>query len=195
MKPSRVFRLIFQIFILLLTVSITVVSILGAISAVIILSNPGNLGVDPSQIEFNTEINTTTFEIENLNFTLPFNFTNAGYFDLENLELKIDLAMNYSHVDGGGPGVNETRIEEIFTKSHNFGTIIKGTTGYFNFTGLFGDFTFPPTLNFTSDVDWFRSPYAILFYANVTISLDYSIGLHSLTIGLINLPVGEIEGV
>ena len=191
-RPSRVFRTLFKIFIFLLTISVTIVSILGGLSAVLILADPGNLGVDPDDAEFNMDINNTTLAIENIDFTLPFNLTNAGYFDLENLELNIQIALNYSHVNYTAPGVNTTRQIQIFSKLQIFGKIAKGTTGFFNFTGLLGDFNLGVFPNFTTQVDWFRGPPAIEFYANLTISLDYSIGLHSLTIGILNLPVGGL---
>ncbi len=190
MRPSRVFRLIFRIFIFLLTISVTIVSILGGLSAFIILLDQNNIGVDPDAAEFNLDINNATGAIDNIDFTLPFNLTNAGYFDMENLELSIQIALNYSHVDYPAPGVNTTRQIQIFTKSQNFGTILKGTTGFFNFTGLLVDFNVGVFPNFTTEVDWLRGPPAIEFYANLTISLDYSIGLHSLTIGILNLLVG-----
>lgn len=189
MRPSRVFRLIFRIFISLLTLSVTIVSILGGLSAVLILSNPENIGVDPGNVDIN--FNYPPLDI---NFTLPFNITNAGFFDLENLELKIDLAMNFTHVDYPIIGVNTTREIPVFTNCSNFGTIPKGVTRNFNFTGLFSDFYFPPLFNFTTDIDWLRdSPADVLFYANFTVSLDYSIGLHSLTIGFIDIYVGEFS--
>jgi len=191
-RPSRVFRTLFKIFIFLLTISVTIVSILGGLSAVLILADPGNLGVDPDDAEFNMDINNTTLAIENIDFTLPFNLTNAGYFDLENLELNIQIALNYSHVNYTVPGVNTTRQIPIFSKSQNFRTISRGTTGIFNFTGVFSDFNVGAFPNFTTEVDWLRGPPAIEFYANLTISLDYSIGLHSLTIGILNLLVGEL---
>ncbi len=188
MRPSRVFRLLFRIFISLLTISVTVVSILGGLSAVMILTNPDNIGIDPGDVEFNLEINNVTLAIESVNFTLPFNLTNAGYFNLENLELKIDIAMNYSHIDYPIPGANETKEVQIFSNSTNFGTITKGTTGNFTFLGdtfIMGNFP-----NFTSEVNWFRGPPAILFYVNLTISLDYSLGMHSLSITILDLPAG-----
>ena len=185
MRPSRIFRMLFKIFISILTLSVTVVSILGGMSAFMILLNPDNIGIDPGEIDIN--FNPSPL---NISFTLPFNLTNAGYFDLENLELKVDLAMNYSHVDYPVLGVNESRVIQIFNKSQNFGTIPKGMTGNFNFTGLFSDFNFPPSFNFTSDVDWSIGPPAILFFANFTVSLDYSVGLHSVIIGFINIPLG-----
>ncbi|MFW9820891.1 MAG: hypothetical protein ACFFE5_14885, partial [Candidatus Thorarchaeota archaeon] len=180
MRPSRVFRTIFRIFIFLLTLSVTFVSILGGMSVFMILGNPNNIGLDPSEMDPNFDISPL-----NINFTLPFNFTNAGYFDLENLRLKVDLAMNYTDT-----GVNQSLVMKIFNKTHNFGTILKGETGNFNITGLFSDFYFPPSFNFTTDVDWSVGPPAIIFLANFTFSLDYTLGLHSLTIGILNIPVG-----
>ena len=190
MRASRVFRLIFRIFIYLLTISVTVVSILGGLSAVLILSNPNNIGIDTDNAEFNIQINNSTYEIENLDFTLPFNLTNAGYFDLENLKLSIDMAMNYTEVDYPSPGVNETRIRAIFSKTQLFGNIAKGTTRNFVFTGDFADFENLPN---ATEIDWYAGPPDIQFFANLTISLDYSIGMHSLTIGLLQLPVGEFS--
>ncbi|UCC19268.1 MAG: hypothetical protein JSV62_14375 [Promethearchaeota archaeon] len=168
-----------------MTLSVTVVSILGALSATLILYNPDNIGINPGNIDINFN-----YPPMNINFTFPFNITNAGFFDLENLELKIDLAMNYTHVNYPIPGVNTTKVIPIYSNSTNFGTIPKGTTGNFNFTGLWDDFSFPGISNFTTDIDWFRGPPAILFYANFTVSLDYSIGLHSLTIGFVDIYVG-----
>ncbi|MFW9969771.1 MAG: hypothetical protein ACFFDF_06190 [Candidatus Odinarchaeota archaeon] len=180
MRPSRVFRALFRIFISLLTLSVTVVSILGGMSAFMILLNPNNLGIDPSEIDIN--FNPSPL---NINFTLPFNLTNAGYFDLEHLQLRIDLAMNYTSTV-----YNESMVMNIFNKTQNFGTIPKGKTGNFNFTGIFSDFYFPPLFNFTTDIDWSIGPPAILFFANFTINLDYSLGLHSLAVKFIDIPVG-----
>ncbi|MFX1378442.1 MAG: hypothetical protein ACFFA4_05060 [Promethearchaeota archaeon] len=168
-----------------MTLSVTIVSILGGMSAFMILLNPDNIGIDPREIDMN--FNPISL---NINFTLPFNLTNAGYFDMDNFKLRIDLAMNYSHVDYPVIGVNQSRVIKIFNKTQNFGKIPKGTTGNFNFTGIFSDFNFPPSFNFTTDVDQSVGPPAVIFIANFTISLDYSIGLYSLTIGFINIPVG-----
>ncbi len=184
------FRLIFRIFIFLLTISITLVSILGGLSAVLILTNPDTIGVDTDNADFDLQINNTTKVIEDFNFTLPFNLTNSGYFDLENLELTINIEMNYSHIDDPVPGVNTTRLVQFFTKIDNFGKIPKGTTGTFTFTGDISNFIAGVLPNFTTEVDWYRGPPAIEFYADLLISLDYSIGLHSLTIGILDLPVG-----
>ena len=47
MRPSRVFRLIFRIFIALLALSVTMVSILGGLSAFVILTHhEDNIQID-----------------------------------------------------------------------------------------------------------------------------------------------------
>jgi hypothetical protein len=186
MRPSRVFRFIFKIFVTLLTLSVTIVSILGGLSAVMILANPNNIGIDPSEADVNFDIYSL-----NINFSVPINITNAGYFDLENLEVKIDLTMNYSQIDYPIAGVNQSRVIKIFNKSQNFGNIPQGATGHINFTGLFSEFYFPSEFNYTI-VDMYAGPPAIRLLANFTISLDYTLGLHSLTIGLINIPIWEV---
>ncbi|MFX1327591.1 MAG: hypothetical protein ACFE91_05535 [Promethearchaeota archaeon] len=189
MRPSRVFRLIFRIFIFLLTISVTVVAFLGLLSAMDILQDPDNIGIDTDNAEFNIQFNNVTYDIDNINFTLPFNLTNVGYFDLENLRLKIDMAMNYTEVDYPSPGVNETRVRNIFSKTQLFGNIAIDMTGNYVFSGDFADFE---NLPLGSEVDWFAGPPHIRFYANLTISLDYSIGMHSITIGILDLSIGEI---
>ena len=187
MRPSRVFRQLFRIFIFLLTISVTLVSILGGLSAVLILSNPNNVGIDGESVDINLDYNYITREIENVNFSFPFNFTNAGYFDLENFELKIQIGMNYSHVNWTAPGVNGTRFIRIFEDSKDFEDIPKGKTGYFNFTGDYAHFSLP---NMT-DIDWFWGPPTLIFYANFTVSLDYSIRMHHVSITLTDLWVGD----
>jgi hypothetical protein len=137
------------------------------------------------------DINNSTLVIENVNFSIPFNITNAGYFDLENLQLEVVLGLNYSLIDGGGPGVNETRIVKILERTQNFGDISKGSTGNFVFVGDNSSFlhvNFPDPI---TEIDWTRGPPPLEFYANFTISLDYSIGMHSLSITVINIFVGD----
>ena len=190
MRESRFFRLLVRIFISFLMVTATLVSLLGGLSAVMILSNQDNFGIDTDNAEFNLEVNNSTLAIENVNFSLPFNITNTGYFDLENLQLEIQLGLNYSQIDGGGPGVNETRVVKILERTQNFGDIPKGLTGNFTFFGDNNSFlhtNFPDPL---TDIDWTRSP-ALEFYANFTISLDYSVGMHSISITVINIKVSE----
>ncbi len=198
MRKSRVFRLLFRIFISLLTLSVTVVSILGGLSAVSILMNPNNIGFDFDNADFQIDYDLSGFH--GANFTLPFNITNDGYFDLENLQLRIELKMNYSKVDYFNgtytPGVNGTDTVKIFESNQTFGTIPKGLTGNFNITGLNSDFA-PFLGNFPNitEIDIFQPSPIMEFFANFTISLDYSLGLHSVVINLFNWPVYEIDSI
>ena len=194
MRTSRVFRLLFRIFILLLTLSVTVVSILGGWSAFNILMNQDNIGFDFDNADFQIDYDLSGFH--GANFTLPFNITNDGYFDLENLQLHVELTMNYSHVDYPIPGVNGTRTVKIFESNQTFGTIPKGLTGNFNITGLNSDFA-PFLGNFPNitEIDVFQPSPIMEFFANFTISLDYSLGMHSVVINLLNWPVYEIDSI
>lgn len=188
MRPSRVFRLLFRIFIYLLTLSVTVVSILGGFSAFLILSNRDNIQPDLDNAEINLYINNSTFEIENINFSLPFKLNNTGYFDLENLEIGIQLFLNYSHIDGM---MNDTKVVKILDKTQNFGDIPKGVIGNFTFVGENSSFIYSNFPNPITEINWLRGPPALEFYANFTVSLDYSIGMHSLSITILNIFVGD----
>ncbi|MFX1343494.1 MAG: hypothetical protein ACFFAI_00190 [Promethearchaeota archaeon] len=157
------------------------VSILGGLSAVMILSNRDNLQIDLDNADFNISVNITTFQIENINFSLPFKVNNTGYFDIENLELELDLYLNYSSIAAG----NNTVAIKILNKTQALGDIPRGEIGDFVFFGdnsSFNYLAFPPM----SDINPFRLPHILEFYANITVSLDYSLGLHSLAITLEN---------
>ena len=187
MRPSRVFRLLFRIFISLLTLSVTVVSILGGLSAVLILSNTDNIQPDFDNAEFNLDINNSTLEIENINFSLPFKLNNTGFFDLENLEVSIQLFLNYSDI----LMMNDTNVVKILDKTQNFGDIPKGVIGDFVFFGDNSSFLHENFPHPITEINWLRGPPALEFYANFTVSLDYSIGMHSLSITILNLFVGD----
>ena len=194
MRPSRVFRWIVRIFILILTLSVTAVSLLGGMSAVLILSNPQNIEFDTDNIEFNFDANwTIPIEINNINFTLPFNFTNAGFYDLEDLKLNFQIGLLYSHVNLTGDGLNKTNFVKIYDNSTSFPTIKKGKTYYGNYTGTTSDFgNFLENFPEYDEIDFTRDPDFEL-YGNFTLSLTYSLGLHSLRLGIYNISIYEFS--
>ncbi|MFX1376753.1 MAG: hypothetical protein ACFFA0_13165 [Promethearchaeota archaeon] len=165
---------------------------MGGLSAVLILSDQDNFGVDFDNYEFDLDINNSTLKVENISFSLPFNLTNVGYFELENLQIGVDLVLNYSHIDGGGPGINETRIVKILEMTQDFGDIdpyggsLSSSLEGYNSSFLHDNFPDPIT-----EIDWFRTPPTLIFYANITISLDYSLGMHSLSITALDIEVGN----
>lgn len=191
MRPSRVFRWIIRILILVLTISVTAVSLLGGMSAIMILSNQDNIGIDYDNADFNLDYNVTTGVINNINFTLPFNITNAGFFDLEDLKLGLQISLEYAHVNLTGTGDNISQTVKIFDKISSFLTIKKGKTLYDNYTGVYSDFApFLGDIPDIADIDLTRVPI-FNFYGNFTISLTYSLGLHSITFGLNNITLWE----
>ncbi|MFX0041300.1 MAG: hypothetical protein ACFE8L_00170 [Candidatus Hodarchaeota archaeon] len=191
MRPSRVFRWIIRILILVLTLSVTAVSLLGGYSAILILSDQDNIGIDTDNADFNLDYNETTGVVNDINFTLPFNITNAGFFDLEDLTLGLQIGLEYWHVNLTGPGINDTQTVKIFEKSTSYPTIKKGSTLYGNYTGVYSDFVpYLGNLPDIADIDLFKVPI-FRFFANFTISLTYSLGLHSITLGVNNITIGE----
>ncbi len=191
MRPSRVFRWIIRILILVLTLSVTAVSLLGGMSAIMILSNQDNIGIDYDNADFNLDYNKTTGVIDNINFTLPFNITNAGFFDLEDLKLGLQISLEYAHVNLTGTGENISQTVKIFDKTESYPTIKKGKTLYDNFTGEYSYFApFLGGIPDIADIDLTRVPI-FNFYGNFTISLTYSLGLHSITFGLNNITLWE----
>ncbi|MFX1572094.1 MAG: hypothetical protein ACFFB0_05055 [Promethearchaeota archaeon] len=178
-----------------LTLSVTLVSVIGGLSAVLIFQDfDKNINIDTENSKFTLDINATSGEINNIEFTLPFNITNAGYFDLENLKLTLQIAINYSQVDYPSPGLNETRTVIILDKPESFGNIPKRSNRDFIYSVEYSDFIIENFPDLATEVDLYSGPPILSFFANLTISLDYSIGLHSLRFGVRSMPVGEYQG-
>jgi hypothetical protein len=166
----------------------TVVSILGGWSAFLILGDMNNLQVPSGPINTNFDIT----DPDNMYIEVPFNITNAGYFDLTFLRIQFKIAMVYDHINLTTPGENVTTSALIFDKSIDFPDIRQGTTysGIFNASsgdGFLSD-NFP---NATTEIDWYRTPYAIEFYSNFTVSASYSLNLISFSVDTYNVSVGH----
>ena len=81
MRFSRVFRWVMRIFLLVLTLSLTGVSVLGSMSAVAILSNPDNINVPSGPINANLNLS----DVNLMSVQVPFNVSNVGFFELEKI--------------------------------------------------------------------------------------------------------------
>jgi hypothetical protein len=188
MRPSRVFRWIVRLFLLVLTLSMTVVSLLGGMSAALILGDPNNIRVPSGTIQYNFNIT----DVNSMYLRVPFNITNAGYFDLTNLKIDFKISMIYDHVNLTTPGVNTTTSVLIFDKSINFPTILHGMSYNGLFNASSGDgFIVSNFPNATTQIDWTRSPVAE-FYSNFSLSASYSLDLISFKVNAFNISVGYL---
>ncbi|MFX0071392.1 MAG: hypothetical protein ACFFAO_09915 [Candidatus Hermodarchaeota archaeon] len=120
MRPSRIFRLVVRIFLLLLASSMSLVSFLGGYSAVLILTNEDNIDIDLD----------TTGEISpfanNFSLELKIEFHNQGYYDLEDLELELELNIVYLWINKTGNNDNVTTTETLFDYDKDLGTTLAG---------------------------------------------------------------------
>jgi len=165
----------------------TVVSTLGGLSAALILGDPNNIQIPSGPIDSNFDIT----DLSSMYLRVPFEITNAGYYDLTNFNLEFKVSMVYDHVNFTLPGVNTTRHVLIFDKSITFPDIIHQTTYIGLFDASSGDgflaYNFP---NVTTDIDWTKTPYPVEFYSNFSLSASYSLDLITFSVEAYNLSVG-----
>jgi hypothetical protein len=181
MRPSRIFRWIVRIFLLVFTLSLSAVSLLGGFSAVTVLDPDSyNINIPDGPPIANLDIsNPSTMQI-----IVPFNITNVGVYDLTDIELSFQIGLNYTEIDYPTLGVNSSRIVKIFDKLVNYGNILHGKFLKANFSGVGTDFANIPAL---SIVDM---THPLLFHANFTFGASYSLNLYRFEINIINLPLG-----
>jgi len=182
-RYSRLFRWIVRGFLLVFTLSLSAVSLLGGFSAMTIFDpNVNNVNIPDGDI-------TANFDITNpsgMYINVPFNISNSGVYDLTNIQLSFQVAMTYGNAS---TPLNDTTTVKIFDKSQFFGTITQGYLLKANLTGSASDFANLPDP--TTEVDWYRAPYALEFYANLTFSSSYSLNLYTFTVNIINFTAGH----
>jgi len=176
MRPSRVFRLIVRVFLLIFTLSLSAVSILGGWSAVTILNPSSNdINIPDGPIITNLDIGNSSIEI-----TVPFNISNGGVYDLSNIFLKFQVGMTFGNTSTLN---NDTTTVTIFDTPQSYGSVLPGQTLKANYSGI-GSLPL-------SEVDWFRSPYALEFHANLTFRASYSLNLYTFAVNIINFSLGH----
>ncbi|MFX0142170.1 MAG: hypothetical protein ACFFDN_51505 [Candidatus Hodarchaeota archaeon] len=173
MRRSRIFRWLIRIFVLFLTTCVSLISFLGIVSAGRILSDPGNISIPDGDVEMYFDLT----DIENSYFKVPFNVTNAGYFDLTEFYLKFDIIMIYN-ITG--------QIAKIYEKNVNFRDIPKGQTLHDIFETNSSDFKNVPAYQYVD------SSVPMLFRANVTVSASYALELLSLSVEIRDFDLGTV---
>ena len=173
MRRSRVFRFIIRFFVLFLTACVSFVSFLGGTSSVRILSDPENIAIPDGDIDI--YFNVT--DLENSHIKVPFNITNAGYFDLTNFILRFDIIMIYNSTH---------EIVKIYEKEANFQDIPKGQTLREAFETDSSDFINVPEDTYID----FSEPLS--FKANVTVGASYALNLLSISVKIYNFDIGSV---
>jgi len=130
MRASRLFRLIARLLLLILASTMSLVSFLGGYSAVLILSDEDNIDFDYSYEGRILDVNDTTGP---LMFKVEFKFKNVGYFDLEDLELELEVYVRYYHENYTTPGKSVRREIKAYEGENDFGDCESGQTLRDNF--------------------------------------------------------------
>ena len=182
---ARVFRWIIRIFLLVFTLSLSAVGFLGGFSAVTIL-NPDsyNVNIPDGPVTANFDITNTSAMYVNL----PFNITNAGVYDLTNIEISFQVSMTYGNTLLPG---NESTTVKIFDKTHLYGTIAHGGYLKSSLNGTAGDGFIIANIPPPGNIDMFRAPHILDFHANLSFSASYSLDLYTFTTTIINYSIGH----
>jgi len=186
MRPSRIFRWIIRLFLLVFTLALSGVSLLGGFSAVTVL-DPDSYNVNIPDGEI-----TSNFDITNkpaMFISVPFNITNVGVYDLDDVILSFQIGMIFGNAS---TPTNETTNVKIFDKTETYGSVLHGEILKDYFNGTASDGFLLSKIPDPSEIDRFRNP-DIVFKANFTFSAMYSLRLYRFTVNLINYDLGEIE--
>jgi len=185
-RYARLFRWVVRGFLLVFTLSLSAVSLLGGYSAMTIFDpSVQNINVPDGEITANFDINNPSGMFINV----PFNISNPGVYNLTDIQLTIQVTMIYGNAL---TPLNETTAVRIFYKEQFYGTIVQGDTLKSDLTGSISDGFIIANLPDTStEIDWYRTPYALEFFVSLTFSASYSLNLYSFTVNIINFPAGH----
>ena len=130
MRTARLIRSIVRLLLLILASTMSLVSFLGGYSALLILSDEDNIDFDYSYEGKILDVNDTTGP---LMFKVEFKFKNVGYFDLEDLELELEVYVRYYHENYTTLGKSVRREIKAYEGENDFGDCESGQTLRDNF--------------------------------------------------------------
>ena len=173
---------------MILASTMSLVSFLGGYSAVLILTNEDNIDVDVS-------VRGNLFNASSDPFKLDVNFkiNNQGYFDLEDLEVELELKMEYvlKNTTIGGPNLTTSVL--LYEGDKDFGTIESGELFKGHISIEVDDLA--TAINFTDILYKMDSTKTPDFVASeLKISAKYSLGLISFKIKIEDFDLGDYEG-
>ncbi len=181
MRRSRVFRLIVRLFLLVLTLSVSLISFLGGLSAFLILSDvEENFNIDLDNIEGNFTITAS----ESMYVEIPIRFKNVGYFDLEDLTIELTIYMTY----GDNSSNNASTTIEIFNKIQEFDTIPSGKNYKDKYKGESEDFNSDDFNDIKKDIT-ISPDFPINYTGDIFVRCKYSLGFLGLRVELLDFPL------
>lgn len=162
-------RLITRIVIGVLTVSLILHSAFSVYSVYLIVSDPEvNLKVPDGEVTYDFNV----FDWDNMHFTVPFSITNAGFYDIEDIFIYINLTANY--------GQKNQFSKLIFSKLKSFGNISGGQTLKDAYKVVAKDFFQDNILDILRET--FRNPGPIEYQMDIIIGGSYSLNLLTIRI-------------
>jgi len=209
MRKIRAIRLVVRLLLLVLTLSLSLVSFLGGLSAVMILSDQRNVGIPDGTPSGNLTLYdpSTGFlfgdvERGHIEFSLPFNITNAGYFTLQELKIRITITFIFDQTNILPPPDNVTKTIVIFDREIDFDPdltgLASGETLKSNFSAKYNETNNGGFQNiddlpgWIGDIDVLSNPPT--YTADITMTCKYSVGLLSLRVDMYNLDLTTIGG-
>lgn len=181
MRYSRIARLIMRFFLLMLASTMSIVSFLGGYSAVLILSDEDNIDLDYDMRGNFFDVNDTTFKFE-----VDFKFKNVGYFDLEDLEIELELYARYYQL-----GVSDRKEVLVYETEEDLGTVENGQTLRDAIKIERGDIKANVTDIFIN-LDISKDPWLEFIARDIVIKGKYSLNLIEFKIEIKKYKVGEI---
>jgi hypothetical protein len=165
----------------------SLVSFLGGYSAAMILTNEDNIEIDVDY-EGDPFDPASTFEID-----IKFTINNLGYFDLEDLEIELDLDIKFDWVNKTVPGKNESIVLTLFEGEKSFRTTTAGDKKTYKINIKEDDLE---PVNFTEiliHADKYRDPIFDFIADELIISAKYTLGLISFKAEIKNFKIGGYE--
>ncbi len=185
-RNSEIANLSIQVFLLILASTLSYVSFMGGYSGLLILNEEKNIDLD---LGFTGDLvaNPTTFEIQ-----IEFEVNNRGYFDLEDLNIELELIMVYHKLglDINGDGKADPISQSIFDDDKSFKTIEAGEEKE-NVISI----TYLDMLNINwADIQLNADPTGDLYFIaeNVEISAKYCLGLLSFKFEIEEIELGTL---
>ena len=173
MRASKIFRIIFRIALYVMTISLTLTGLFGGLSALAIFGDfSENIKFDFDNARFQI-FDPYIPSMINASVNLPFNITNAGYFPLDDLEMRTWLNMTYN---------SNTESKIIMIETFIAGVSIEPTTEY--------EGTFVATNDSFSLPEGFFIPDAFFMSLNISASYTYRLIHFSVEIRDLQIPIG-----